>query len=371
MALAAIACQQPTKQTTDPSVLSHIDSIFLSAPDFSGVVLLADNGEPIYHKAFGYKDFRNRIPLDTGDVFELASVSKQFTAMVIMMLEEEGLLQYDDPMEKYLPDLPYPGITIRHLLNHTSGLPNYQAVMDQHWDKSKVAGNEDNIAYLIQYHPERRFAPGEKYEYSNTGYMLLASIAEKASGMDFIELSRERIYKRLKMHKSDIRTIDDKKKRDDMAWGHRYVKEKDRYVQADSFPSSNYGIWLGNRKGPGRMSGSASDLLKWDQALYGNELVSPATLEAAFSPATLNDGTPSNYGFGWRIGSHKTLGKVVNHSGANPGYRTIILRYIEARKTLIVLCNNEHRQFNDIVKALTAALAREKREGIAAAEAGL
>lgn len=336
----------------------NLDSLFQTVPDFSGVILVAENGNALYHKAFGYRNFAEKMLLEKNDIFELASVSKQFTAMVIMMLHEEGKLNYDDLIEKYVPGLPYPGITIRHLLNHTSGLPDYQAVMDEHWDKSEVAGNDDNIAYLIKYHPERRFAPGEKYEYSNTGYMLLATIAEKASGKDFIELSRQRIFMPLDMTHTDIRTKEDKLKLKKMAWGHLYVPEKEAYIHADSFLGFNYAIWLGNRKGPGRVTGSASDLLKWDQALYTESLIKKETLGEAFAPARLNDGTFSQYGFGWNVGQHPQLGKKVYHMGDNPGYKSIIIRYPDSHKTLILLCNNAHEKYDDMVKQIETAMGK-------------
>lgn len=347
-----VSCQ-PVREAIQRVDRPHLDSLFEAHPDFSGVVLLATDGKPEYHKAFGYKDFNSRVPMDTNAIFEWASVSKQFTAMTIMMLNEQGLLSYDDPVEKYIPGLPYNGVTIRHLLNHTSGLPDYQTVMDAHWDKSSVAGNEENIEYLIRYRPERNFAPGVKYEYSNTGYMLLASIAEKGSGKDFIELCHDRIFEPLAMDQTEIRTRSDKANLSAMALGHLFVPEKQTYVHADSFPAFNYSIWLGNRKGPGRVSGSASDLLKWDQALYTEKLVRKETLEEAYAPARLNNGTASHYGFGWMLSHHPTLGKVVLHTGDNPGYRTIIIRFIEANKTVVVLCNNEHEKFHDIVKAIS------------------
>ena len=265
-----------------------------SMEDFSGVLLVAGQGKPIYHKAFGFLDFQNQTPLDTNAIFELASVSKQFTAMTIMMLQEEGKLNYDDSLKNFFPELPYRGITIRHLLNHTSGLPDYQATMDKHWDKSKVAGNKDCIAYLATYHPAKQFEPGAKYEYSNTGYLLLASIAEKASGVDFISFIRERIFKKVGMPNTDIRSKEAKLQLPNFAWGHIYVPEKKQYIPADSFPSSNYTIWLGNRKGPGRMSSTASDLLKWDQALYTTNLVSEKSFVEAFKPATLTNDSISN-----------------------------------------------------------------------------
>ena len=332
-----------------------MDSLFAAQKDFSGVVLIAENGKPVYHKAFGYREFADQIPLQTSDIFELASVSKQFTAMIIMMLKEKGLLSYDDSVSKYL-EIPYKGITVRNLLTHTSGLPDYQDIMDKYWDKTKVAGNPDCIEYLNKYAPPKRFEPGEKYEYSNTGYLLLASIAEKASGKDFVELCHKWIFKRLKMKSTSIRTLEEKKATKNFAIGHVYVEERNKYVRADSFPSSDYTIWLGNRKGPGRISSTAADLFKWDQALYAEKLIKQSTLQEAFTPMKLNDGSISNYGFGWSLRTDSVLGQIVSHTGDNPGYKTQIIRYINKRKTIILLNNNAHANFNALIKQLEAVI---------------
>ncbi len=333
----------------------QLDEIFTSQKTFSGVVLVAENGKPIYQKAFGYREFANQSVLQKTDIFELASVSKQFTSMIIMMLKEKNLLQYDDLLEKYI-DLPYKGITIRHLLTHTSGLPDYQNIMDKYWDKSKVAGNADCIAYLNKYAHPKNFEPGTKYEYSNTGYLLLASVAEKVTGKDFIELCRNWIFRPLKMKSTNIRTLEEKKATSNFAIGHLLIKESNRYVRADSFPSSDYTIWLGNRKGPGRTSSTAADLLKWDQALYTNKLVPQSTLQEAFTPMKLNDGSLSNYGFGWSISRDSAMGRVVSHTGDNPGYKTQIIRYIDKNKTIILLNNNAHTGFEKIIKDVAAFL---------------
>jgi CubicO group peptidase (beta-lactamase class C family) len=329
----------------------QIDSLFSAQKDFSGVALIAENGKSIYHKAFGYREFANQTTLQKSDIFELASVTKQFTAMIIMMLKEKGKLGYDDLVEKYL-DIPYKGITIRHLLTHTSGLPDYQDIMDNHWDKTKVAGNADCIEYLNKYAPPKLFEPGEKYTYSNTGYLLLASIAEKASGKDFIEMNRKRIFRKLKMKNTDIRTLEEKKATTNFAIGHIYIKDRNQYVRADSFPSSDYTIWLGNRKGPGRISSTAADLLKWDKALYTEKLLKQSTLQEAFTPMKLNDGSLSNYGFGWMLKTDSLLGKIVYHTGDNPGYKAQIIRYVDKKKTIIVLNNNEHENFQLIINQL-------------------
>jgi CubicO group peptidase (beta-lactamase class C family) len=315
-----------------------VDSVF--SLGFSGVVLVAEKGKPLLYSVNGYRNFEKNIALKKTDIFEFASVSKQFTAMVIMMLKEAGKLSFDDPVANYL-EVPYSGISIRHLLTHTSGLPDYQAIMDVHWDKSKVAGNPDIIAYLNKYAPPKRFEPGEKYEYSNTGYVLLASIAEKASGEDFITFIRKRIFKPLKMKDTDIRTLEEKAAEKQFAAGH-LLDSSGNYVNANRFHASDYTIWLGNRKGPGRVSGTAADLLKWDQALYSQKLVSQKTLDEAFSPMKLNDGSLSNYGFGWDLSHSSARVRVVSHTGDNPGYKTIIVRQLDERKTIIILNNNAH-----------------------------
>jgi len=330
-----------------------------AAQNFSGVLLVAENGKPIYHKAVGYCEFATHKLLKKTDIFELASVSKQFTAMIIMMLREKGKLNYDDLLEKYI-DIPYKGISIRHLLTHTSGLPDYQDVMDKYWDKSKVAGNADCITYLNKYAPPKQFEPGVKFDYSNTGYLMLASVAEKITGKDFIELCNQWIFSKLKMKNTAIRTLAEKAATKNFAIGHLYIKEREQYIRADSFPSSDYTIWLGNRKGPGRISSTTADLLKWDKALYTNKLVQQSTLMDAFAPMKLNDGTFFYYGFGWSINQDPVMGRMVSHTGDNPGYKTQIIRYIDKNKTIILLNNNAHPDFSSIIREVAEFIKANK-----------
>lgn len=330
---------------------SILDQHFTKNNPYNGVILIANKGGIVFQQSYGYRDIETGVRLKVDDVFELASVSKQFTAMIIMLLQQDGKLNYDDLVEKYLT-IPYKGITIRHLLNHTSGLPDYQEIMDKHWDKSKAADNNDILEYLNKYAPPAMFIPGAKYEYSNTGYVLLASIAEKASGEDFSIMLRKRIFSKLNMNHTDIRTVAEKKKLSNLAYGHMLVEGANSYKKADSFPSSNYTIWLGNREGPGRISSTAQDLLKWDRALYDYSFFTKAMIGEAFKPAFLNDGKFSLYGFGWELNKDQRQGKVVEHSGDNPGYKTEIVRYIDADKTIILLCNNAHAKFPTLLAAL-------------------
>ncbi len=330
-----------------------------AAKGFSGAVLTASKGKIQLYSAVGFRYFETKTILKKDDVFEMASVSKQFTAMIILMLVEKGKLALDDKLTQYI-DLPYEGITLRHLLTHTSGLPDYQEVMDAHWDKQKVANNQDIIAYLKQYRPPVLFAPGDKYNYSNTGYVMLASIAEKASQEDFVALCNNWIFSPTSMKSTAIRTNAQKAAVKNFAAGH--LQDSNAvYVNANRFAAADYTIWLGGRKGPGRVSSTAKDLLKWDRALYTNKYVSNALLQLAFTPQKLNDGTATDYGFGWVIKQHPVLGKYVMHTGDNPGYRTIIIRFIDADRTIIVLNNNAHETMNELVANLTKLIADNYR----------
>ncbi|MEI8110200.1 MAG: serine hydrolase domain-containing protein [Chitinophagia bacterium] len=333
---------------------AQVDAVlapYIENQTFSGVVLLATDGKITYSRAAGFRDIANQKPIKKNDLFELASVSKQFTSMVILMLYEKGLLQLDDLVEKYL-SIPYKNITIRHLLTHTSGLPDYQAIMDEHWDKSKVADNDDILEYLHKYAPPTRFAPGTQYEYSNTGYVLLASIAEKASGRGFTEICRQDIFQKLGMEHTDLRTPAERSAIENFAKGYIPDSAAGRLVAADSFPSSNYTIWLGHREGPGRISSTAQDLLKWDQALTNNLLIQNATLQLAYTPMELADGKLSFYGFGWDILDNSPNHKVVGHNGDNPGYKTQIIRSLFNNKTLIVLSNSAPLEFTALIRDL-------------------
>lgn len=353
--MGAFMLRMPVIAPAQTSLKQRMDAVMASEPTFSGVVLVAEDGRTLFHKAYGVRDYNTGDRLKKDDIFELASVSKQFTASIIIGLQEAGQLGFDDPIEKYV-DIPYPGIRIRHLLNHTSGLPDYQAVMDKHWDKSKVAGNPDILAYLKRYSPPALFKPGERFDYSNTGYVVLASIVESVTGMDFIELCRNRIFKAAGMRGADIRNNDVKARTLNFARGHVWVENRQRFVRADSFPSSDYTIWLGNRKGPGRVSARAKDLLIWDQALRRANLQGTKSGSEAYRSGILNNGTQTGYGFGWFLSSTAKGEKVIWHDGDNPGYKTMFRRYPESGHTIIVLSNNYPANFDRLIQQLEAAL---------------
>lgn len=322
---------------------ARIDSVFSSLhqqDQFSGNVLIAENGKAILQKSYG-KAFReqNR-DLNNESLFELASVSKQFTAMGIMVLKKQGKLKYEDSLRKFFPELPYYGITVRQLLNHTSGLPDYMELATKHWDSTKIMTNDSMIRLLAEKKPEIHFRPGEQWEYSNTGYALLGSIIEKASGQHFAQFMAKNVYQPAGMKRTQVyhkrleqRTIDN--------YAYGYVKDAKRgYVMADSSAVEKTTVYsLDGIFGDGITNSSTTDLLKWDQALYKEKLVPKEMMAEAFTPGRLNNGKQTEYGFGWLLKQTEPFGEIQYHSGGWPGYVTYIERHPRQNKTIIILAN--------------------------------
>jgi CubicO group peptidase (beta-lactamase class C family) len=303
----------------------------------NGTVLVAEAGKVIYQKGFGYANMDTKEPLEPKSVFRLASVSKQFTAMCIMMLEEQNKLNYDDDFQKYLPELKYEGITIRHLLWHTSGLPSYMDFMPKHgFGDDDEYINDDVLKTMAKHHPEREFEPGERYKYSNTGYLLLASIVERASGISFVQFIQQNMFDRIGMSSSTIPF--GKNQFVDMANRVRgYNRTKDGGHVDNDYASYDYDVY-----GDGGMFSSAIDLFKWNEALSTETLVRNETIQEAYKPYVLNDGFVGDYGFGWNLYEIDS-NKVVDHSGSWIGFRTHILRDITNKHCVIVLTNVGNR----------------------------
>lgn len=324
----------------------QLDSLFsglYNKQQFFGNVLIADKGNIIYQKSFGKANHASNADLNAESVFELASVSKQFTAMGIMLLKKQGKLNYEDSLRKFIPELPYHNITIRQLLNHTSGLPDYMQLFTMHWDSTKIATNSDMIDLLAKYKPSIHFVPGEKWEYSNTGYALLASIIEKASGKSFGDYLQKNIFHPLDMKRTLVyRRRYEKKTIQNYALGYGYDRDKKQFVLPDSSKEvATLVFCLDGIVGDGTVNSTVNDLLKWDRALYTEKLISKEMMNEAFQPGTLNNGTKTSYGFGWAVEELKGAGKIVNHTGGWPGYTTYIERNIEKDKTIIILRNHE------------------------------
>ena len=325
--------------------IKKIDSLLNSVysnKKINGNFLIAEKGKVIYSKSFGNANEEKKEKLNENSLFELASCSKQFTAMGIMILKEKGKLNLDDDFKKFIPALSsYKGISIRNLLNHTSGLPDYMELMDSLFDKSKIATNKDIIAIFSKHSPKVLFEPNTKYEYSNTGYALLASIIEKASGLTFADFLNKSVFKPLQMKNTFVfnRRLSPKKV-DNYAFGYVYSDSLKKYLLPDEMTETKMVIWLDGIVGDGCVNSTVNDFLKWDRALYTNKLLSAIGMKEVFEVATLNDKSKTKYGLGWNIDENVDFGKIVSHSGGWPGYVTFIDRHITNDKTIIILQNH-------------------------------
>ncbi len=323
---------------------------------FNGNVLYTEKGKVILKKAYGFQNVRRkRDSLFTSDVFQLASVSKMFTAMAIMILKNDGELNYDDSIKMYIPEFPYDGVTIRMLLTHRSGLPRYMSIAQDHWTNKKIPlDNDEVIDLFVEYKPDRYFKPNTGFHYCNTNYALLVNIIEDVSGKHFEDFMKERIFEPLGMDSTFIYNM-------------RYDTSVTLYVE-EGVPGYYHRGWrwremtneyLNGVMGDKGVYTSIDDLYKYDQALDHFTLLPDSVLQEAFMP-----GSPTywrrknNYGFGWRI--KDGMDSTVYHFGWWKGFRTFYIRDMKYHKTLIVLSNKDKGPGSDnfwnIIKSDTLPL---------------
>jgi CubicO group peptidase (beta-lactamase class C family) len=323
-------------------LLDSLFNTFHKQKKFNGNVLIAENGVPIFEKSYGKADEKANRMLNSNSVFELASVSKQFTAAGIVLLHKQRKLDYDDDISKYIPELAFYGhITVRQLLNHTGGLPDYMELFERNWDSNKFATNEDIIKEYARLRPAVLFLPNAKYTYSNTGYALLASIIERVSGQTYGNFLYRYIFKPLKMkHTKVYRSRYQPQKMENYALG--YVQDSTgKKVLLDSYGKRFYTYYLDGIVGDGMVNSTTGDLLRWDQALYTDRLVDSADKVQILQASSTTDGKKNIYGFGWNVSHNKTYGRIASHSGGWAGYITYIERQLEHNKTIIMLQNND------------------------------
>jgi CubicO group peptidase (beta-lactamase class C family) len=308
-------------QTSDPRG-AHIASLMTELHRqrlFTGAVLVARRGVVVHQSAHGAADVTSGRPYTVGTRACLASVSKPITAVAVMMLAARGRVQYDQPMTRHLAGFtPEMGaVTLRHLLTHTSGIPDYPQL---HVDRPGVTNLE--ILAALRKVPRPSFAPGEAYAYSNSGYVLLALVVESVAGVPFPRFLQTHIFDPLGMRDTFVLT-DRAQKVGDVARGY------DRAGQSDDFE--------GMATGESGVYSTVGDLLRFDQALYTDALVTQRALTAAFTPAGVRRGT-TTYGLGWNITTDET-GVRVWHQGNTAGFRALLERRLRDRITTIMLAN--------------------------------
>ncbi len=322
-----------------------IDSVFAAAGMTGGnipgaAVLVANNRGVLFWRGYGVADLRSLRMIDARTNFRLASVTKQFTAMAIMLLVQDGKLHYDDHLTDIFPEFPKYGkaITMRNLLNHTSGLQDYEDLMlspDPALPVEQIQIHDAEVLSLLKQQRSTKFTSGSKWAYSNSGYVLLGLIIQRISGKAFPDFLNDRIFEPLNMSNTVayVRGKDDVPNR---AFGHSL--EGNSWMQTDQSPTSA-------TLGDGGVYSSLEDLTKWDQALRQNTLLSQREMQPALTPVKVSngqvtgpDGSPAAYGFGWFLNPYRDHQRMW-HYGETMGFRTTVQRFIAENLTIIILCN--------------------------------
>lgn len=325
------------------AAINRVFAKFVSAHDPGCAVLVIKDGLPAFRKGYGVTDLRTLQKIGPETNFRLASLTKQFTAMAVMLLVHDGKLHYEDRLTDVFPDFPAYGkaITIRQLLNHTSGLIDYEDIMAKQYagiSDDKIPQIKDaGVLELLKRETTTKFAPGSHWAYSNSGYVVLAMVVEKRSGMKFGDFLRQRIFTPLGMRG----TLAYERGRNEVAhraYGH--TKTADGWSETDQSSTSA-------TLGDGGVYTSVDDLEKWDRALTAHTLLTTKEMQPAWTPATAANGAPLQqsdgslaplYGFGWFLDPHRGHRRYA-HYGETVGFRNAIQRFPDDHLTVIVLSN--------------------------------
>jgi CubicO group peptidase (beta-lactamase class C family) len=298
---------------------------------FNGTVLIAQHGEICFERHYGFTDIDGRTALSGGCSFSLASVSKNFTAAAILLLAHRGKLTLQDTVAQHIPELAdYDDITITHLLQHTSGVPDHMELAADHWDATRILTAKDVIAVFAGHRPALYFDPGDQFEYSNTGYALLEEIVTRVSGRPYPQFMAEEIFQPLGMHDSAAFNLASK----ECPLRSRVFGFRKRFACFGKKVRSDLNF-LDGVYGDGGIYASAEDLVRWDAALRDGALMPVDFYAQAYVPGRLNEGDRTPYGFGWGIESPD----VVAHAGAWQGFTTHVRRDLKKHTLLVMLSN--------------------------------
>jgi CubicO group peptidase (beta-lactamase class C family) len=324
-ALLVVFCPDVHAQSDEADKVTALFEHLNEGVQPGAAVMVIKDGSIVYSGGFGYANLEERIPIDADSTFRLGSVSKQFTAMAIMVLADAGKLDYDDAVIKYIPGLAdYPGVTIRHLLTHTSGLPDYYDTIDT---SGGMPTNADLPAELASTGGPL-FAPGEQYEYSNPAYEMLPLIVERVSGQPFAQFMTEKVFLPAGMDDSLIYDHTEPEIAN-RVWGYE--------PSTDGFKLNDYDE-LNHITGSGGMYATLEDFHAWDSYLNQVTIVSEQTLHQGWTRYVLNNGDEIDYGFGWRLDQRRGHRRIA-HGGSWVGFRTSIARYPDESLTIVVLTN--------------------------------
>ena len=344
--VSSLTCSQANKYS---EFISCMKSKGLS----TGNILVYEKGEIVFQSSNGLRAIDPIDSLTLNSQFRLASVSKQFTSVAVMKLKQEGKLDYDQKVSSILNDFPHDNITIKHLLQHTSGIADYIKIINQNYvpqnsTKRNILGNNEILDIFYNSNPKLKFQPGEKYEYSNTGYLVLASIVEEVSKQHFREFLKENIFDPLNMNNTLLYSYKEGYDSDmpNRVFGYSLNEDKDGYEIND------YHI-VNDVRGDGGIYSTINDLFKWNMALLDYKVVPKKLLDEAWRVGTLNNGEDFGYGYGWVIGD-SSKPKSVFHSGGWVGFVTYLYNEIDTKSGYVILTNDSSRIVVDIINSINS-----------------
>ena len=326
--LFSFSCVVDQKESELSGILeSYFDSI-ANNHDFNGAVLLRENNKTVFKKAYGYANLDLKTPFTTSTKMEIASVSKQFTSMAVLILREQGKLNLDSSANKYL-EIPINNdlVTVRQLLTHTSGLPKYEKYFHTNWTENRKCTNKDILQYYSYQKPEFLFNPGTNFEYSNGGYVVLAEIVNFVSGVSLDVFLKENIFSPYKFAKTGFYNRDSILKDEYFAPGYFFDSTLQAYILPESIPGKEYYSYLSERLGPGRLISTVEELALWDSLLHDNFLISEESYYEMYTPPIIPD-VETNYALGWRINPDSSYGWHVHHTGSWGGNKAYISRHL-------------------------------------------
>jgi CubicO group peptidase (beta-lactamase class C family) len=309
--------------------VDHFFNTTLLRSGFNGGILVAKNGTIVYERYTGFKDPRKKDSLTAETPTQIASTSKTFTSAAVLRLVQQGKINLDDSVSKYFPGFPYADVTVKHLLNHRSGLPEYLYFFEKNgWNRTTLATNADVVNSLLTWQPTRASRPNTRFDYCNTNFVLLASIIEKVSGQTFPQYLHENFFEPLKMKHTFVYT----------------PRDTTQAIRSYDWRGAAWALdFSDGTYGDKNIYSTPRDLLKWDQALYSGQLVDQKLLDSAFTPYSNERKSIHNYGLGWRLLMMDNGKKVTYHNGRWHGFNSAFARLTDEKVTIVILCNKYNR----------------------------
>ena len=323
----ALSVSQPP--SLDPAVyqkyhnlVSNFVDKHLSAKNFNGGILVAKDGVPVYERYTGFSNFKSKDSMTAETPLQIASTGKTLTAAAVLKLVQEGKLNLEDPVTKFFPGFPYSTVTVKMLLNHRSGLPNYLNYMEKMgWNRKQTATNQDVLNTLINWHPPQAYNAGKHFNYNNINFVLLALIIEKVNGISYPKYMQNHFFTPLAMTHTFVKTQADSAKV-------VYSYQRNKALWMPDFTDGPYG--------DKNIYSTCRDLLKWDQALYDGSIIKQQWLDSSFVPYSNEKPGIKNYGLGWHLLILPNGKKVIYHNGKWHGFTSVFARLTDEHITIIM-----------------------------------